>query len=283
MGNRARKNSLSCFFMMTVLFSLLLLLLHIVIPEAGIYSISFTQLSPAFAVMAMAIILKDQKMMKNIRKKFFLSKTILIWMIPAITIPLLLIAASSMILNLFEVPYVPWKGSFSFYAVSTTAMLIGCTAEEIGWRGFLLPGLMKKHTPFVSSIIVGVLWGVWHLNFTGGLIGFLLYVITIIEMSVLMSWLHIHTSGNLYLMTLWHLTINLTSHLLLWERFGTKLFIAESAVFGMACMILAVMEKDTYFFSRTLNNQDPERTEMKTYQNVAQEENSTDELLKNLK
>ena len=34
--------------------------------------------------------------------------------------------------------------------------------EEYGWRGFLLPALMKKFNLFYSSIILGLIWGCWH-------------------------------------------------------------------------------------------------------------------------
>jgi len=80
----------------------------------------------------------------------------------------------------YKIDYVPWKGNMLFYLLSFVAIVIGSAAEEIGWRGFLLPNLQKKHTAFVSSIIVGILWGVWHLNFTGGILGFVLYTVTII-------------------------------------------------------------------------------------------------------
>ena len=35
--------------------------------------------------------------------------------------------------------------------------------EEIGWRGFLTPELMKSHGFAKTSIITGFIWGVWHL------------------------------------------------------------------------------------------------------------------------
>lgn len=35
--------------------------------------------------------------------------------------------------------------------------------EEIGWRGFALPELLKRHNPLIASLIVGIFLGLWHL------------------------------------------------------------------------------------------------------------------------
>lgn len=40
--------------------------------------------------------------------------------------------------------------------------------EEVGWRGFALPGMQRLHGPVVGTIILGLLWGVWHLPFFFG-------------------------------------------------------------------------------------------------------------------
>lgn len=61
------------------------------------------------------------------------------------------------------------------YEVDTSAMLaligpglgLGLTAglmEEIGWRGFLLPHLLKRYSPLVATLLLGiVIWGgLWH-------------------------------------------------------------------------------------------------------------------------
>ncbi len=34
--------------------------------------------------------------------------------------------------------------------------------EEVGWRGFFLEKLEKRHTPFTASLFVGVIWMLWH-------------------------------------------------------------------------------------------------------------------------
>lgn len=44
-------------------------------------------------------------------------------------------------------------------------MIIGGGLEEIGWRGLLQPELQKKYSVIISTLIVGVIWGAWHIPF----------------------------------------------------------------------------------------------------------------------
>ena len=44
--------------------------------------------------------------------------------------------------------------------INLTAGVLG---EELGWRGYALNILQKKYVPLTAGIIVGVIWGLWHL------------------------------------------------------------------------------------------------------------------------
>lgn len=57
---------------------------------------------------------------------------------------------------------------FPFSAVTPllTALLLGAVkgpVEEFGWRGFALPLLQRRLAPFWAGLILGMIWGLWHL------------------------------------------------------------------------------------------------------------------------
>jgi len=39
------------------------------------------------------------------------------------------------------------------------------TAEEIGWRGFVMPRLQARTSPLLAALLIGVIWAPWHFLF----------------------------------------------------------------------------------------------------------------------
>ena len=52
-----------------------------------------------------------------------------------------------------------WFLPFIFFFVLFTG---GPLTEELGWRGYALPRLQAKYSPFVSTLILGFIWSIWH-------------------------------------------------------------------------------------------------------------------------
>lgn len=97
---------------------------------------------------------------------------------------------------------VPWL----FFEVFTNG-------EEIGWRGYVLPRLQTKHSALVASLIVGLIWSVWHLpKFVGtGLSGersFFWFTLAHLALAILYTWLYNNARGSLLLVVLCHATQN---------------------------------------------------------------------------
>jgi membrane protease YdiL (CAAX protease family) len=90
----------------------------------------------------------------------------------------------------------------------------GQAGEEIGWRGYALPRLASHFGYAGASVILGVIWALWHLPlfFTPGAStygqSFLVYTLQVTALSVAIAWLYQHTSGSLLLTMLMHSAVN---------------------------------------------------------------------------
>jgi membrane protease YdiL (CAAX protease family) len=85
--------------------------------------------------------------------------------------------------------------------------------EEIGWRGYVLPRLQAKYSALASTLILGVIWGFWHLpkflsHWDGN--SFAWFMAHTMAASVLYTWLYNGTKGSLLLVTLFHAATNTT-------------------------------------------------------------------------
>jgi uncharacterized protein len=57
-----------------------------------------------------------------------------------------------------------------FFPLGIVFGLVPGVLEEIGWTGYLLPQILRKNSPIVAGLLLGVLWSLWHLpvvNFLG--------------------------------------------------------------------------------------------------------------------
>jgi len=78
-----------------------------------------------------------------------------------IGIPLIFYGGSALKGNLFEDPF-PFRSLQSLCMAWVFAAIKG-PVEEFGWRGLALPLLQRKLAPLWSSLILGMIWGLWHL------------------------------------------------------------------------------------------------------------------------
>jgi uncharacterized protein len=87
--------------------------------------------------------------------------------------------------------------------------------EEIGWRGFALPHLQAVRSALGASVVLGVVWGVWHLPLylTGADFRpfslFAPWVVLTVAVSVIYTWIYNGTGGSLLLVVLFHAASNL--------------------------------------------------------------------------
>ena len=92
-------------------------------------------------------------------------------------------------------------------------MVIGGGLEEIGWRGLLQPELEKKLSHFAATLVVGIIWSLWHIPlwFINGTnqqkLNYLWFCINALTLSFFIGSVR-YISGSILLSILSHATIN---------------------------------------------------------------------------
>jgi len=101
-------------------------------------------------------------------------------------------------------------------AILLSTVVFSQSGEELGWRGYALPRLAARIGLGAASVVIGVIWAVWHipLFFIPGIEttgqSFPLYALGVIALSVAIAWLYANTNGSLFLTMLMHSAINNT-------------------------------------------------------------------------
>lgn len=105
--------------------------------------------------------------------------------------------------------------------------------EELGWRGYLLDRLQDKYSALVSSLVLGVLWSLWHLpmffvrdsyqsSLGIGTPAFWLFFTGVIPLNFAFTWIYNNTNRSTLAVILFHAMVNFTGELFaLTERADT--------------------------------------------------------------
>ncbi|MEI7643710.1 MAG: type II CAAX endopeptidase family protein [Chloroflexales bacterium] len=152
-----------------------------------------------------------------------------IWYGAALLLPVIISAAGIALMALLGQPLPtfprtePVRALLPLLVTTFVATLLygGPLGEEAGWRGFALPRLQARHSPLVASLLLSVVWGLWHVPlhlqgvyhgiFPDGLPGILLRIVTTIPTTVLFTWCFNRTRSNLWLVVLLHTAVNNTA------------------------------------------------------------------------
>jgi len=106
-----------------------------------------------------------------------------------------------------------------------SVFLVGPFPEEFGWRGYVLGRLQQRWNALISSLILGVIWAAWHLPlfFIPGTyqydqgawtVWFWTFMIGIIPLTVIMTWIFNNTRRSTLAIMLFHFMVVFTDDFL---------------------------------------------------------------------
>jgi membrane protease YdiL (CAAX protease family) len=134
-----------------------------------------------------------------------------------------------------------------FFVVLTLTDGLG---EELGWRGYALPHLLRRFRALAASLVLALIWAAWHLPliWTEGsaLYGhpIWLLVLDLGAKSVLFTWVFLRTRGSALLAVLLHGSTNLVAVSPVVQE-GSGLTVALVALVAKWLLVIAVLRSLT--------------------------------------
>jgi membrane protease YdiL (CAAX protease family) len=151
-------------------------------------------------------------------KRFLIWRVELKWYLSAFLLLPAIYAAAVLLMAALAQPSIDFSTSLAYQLFGSSANLpvyilpffifeFLSNGEEMGWRGYVLPRLQAKHSALASSLILGLVWGFWHLpkylapDYSGS---FALNMVKFLTEAILYTWLFNNTRGSLLLTTIMH-------------------------------------------------------------------------------
>ncbi len=177
------------------------------------------------------------------------ASTFIVTLVLQLSLVILAVAALSIVNS-------PTPSSISFVGIAPlipalfSDLTTGATGEEIGWRGYALNTLQKQHSPLKASLILGIIWGLWHLPLMllSGEIGIDLviymaaFLVAILSFSVIITFFY-NKSRNILIAMWLHLCFNFSMKIFAVDLLALLQYVS-AAYFVAAVFVVAFHRKE---------------------------------------
>ena len=98
-------------------------------------------------------------------------------------------------------------------------LLIVAMGEELGWRGWLLPTLLRRSIRLRAALVVGGVWTLWHAPLLlSSVTTTVMFIVGTVGLSILFTWLWARSGERLFVVVVGHAVVN--TPLFFWEQAG---------------------------------------------------------------
>jgi uncharacterized protein len=169
--------------------------------------------APAIAAFIVVTYHADADGLRRYLSRLLLWRCSVAWYVFLIvSIPLLFFGGSALKGNLFSAPF-PFSSIQALFGALALTMVQG-PIEEFGWRGLALPLLQRKFAPIWAGLILGAIWGFWHLpafllsGTPQSAWSFTPFFVSSVALSVIVTALFNASGGSILLPALFHFQCN---------------------------------------------------------------------------
>ena len=124
---------------------------------------------------------------------------------------------------------------------------LGALGEEIGWRGYLHKKLDTRLRGLFSSVLVGLMWMPIHVTFlTQGPVFLFFLALWFVSLAIVVYAL-VHDIGfNVLVATIFHLSINFISLLVIDVTYETSFWMINGIVWALVAAIVVLAKRDIF-------------------------------------
>jgi len=135
-------------------------------PAPMAVAVTVGPLGPAAACTVLTALLEGRAGLRELRDRLRKWRVGSRWYgFALLTAPLVMAATAAAVATVFPGYYggvsTPGELAIVFVAGIAVGLMVGAL-EELGWSGFALPRLRKRHGLFSTALIMALLWGAWH-------------------------------------------------------------------------------------------------------------------------
>ncbi|WP_167363487.1 CPBP family intramembrane glutamic endopeptidase [Micromonospora eburnea] len=197
--------------------------------------VQLNQFGPTVGVLA--VLLLWRRWRPPLATRFGLSRPVLVRLGVLVVLAVVIFAGFVGITGLAGVSrhgVLPGQLPYPFWLI-LAAQLIGACGEEFGWRCFLQPYLRARFGVVSSGTLVGLLWGVWHVQVFGrGLVFTAGFLAMAVALSIMLAVLQERSrDGVLIIAGGFHMLVNIGMLLLTGDSDGAAVQVSLAA----ACVL----------------------------------------------
>lgn len=191
-----------------------------------------------------AALVEGRKGVSELLKKIIQWRISFKWYLIALLMPVGIILASGVVAFLLGwIPTVEIRLPASSQLIFNLILIILIAVlEELGWRGYALPQLLRYRSPLTSALIIGIVAGLLHIGL--GLAAgrpWLPTFLVPLGFSVIWTWLFVHTRGSLAMAMLFHFAIDYAPQFVLDAPLPITRAVWAQAIVGLAVALILVL------------------------------------------